>query len=127
MTKSLNDLAHTIHQRNIAKGFYESKKSRPELLMLIVGEVAEACEADRKDQYADRLAFDRELGVGTGNEDEFKTLFELYIKNTFEDEVADSIIRLLDLCDYYGIDIEYFIEQKMRYNLTRPHKHGKKY
>ena len=39
----------------------------------------------------------------------------LYLKNTFEDELADVIIRVLDLCAFKGIDIESHIKAKMRY------------
>jgi len=49
------------------------------------------------------------------------------IKNTFEDELADVVIRVLDLCAFKKIDIESHIKAKMRYNSSRPHKHGKSY
>lgn len=41
-------------------------------------------------------------------------------------ELADIIIRVLDMCMYYGIDIEKAIETKFQYNVTRPHRHGGK-
>jgi NTP pyrophosphatase (non-canonical NTP hydrolase) len=49
------------------------------------------------------------------------------VKDTFEDEIADTVIRLLDLSEGLGIDIEKHIRLKLEYNKTRPHKHGKKY
>lgn len=42
-------------------------------------------------------------------------------------EIADIIIRCLDLCDLYGIDIEEAITLKQEYNEHRPYKHGKKF
>lgn len=45
----------------------------------------------------------------------------------FEFEIADAIIRLLDLCVGYNIDIEYFIKRKMQFNSTRNKLHGKMY
>lgn len=45
----------------------------------------------------------------------------------FEFEIADAIIRLLDLCAGHGIDIEYYINRKMQYNSTRNKLHGKRY
>jgi NTP pyrophosphatase (non-canonical NTP hydrolase) len=51
----------------------------------------------------------------------------LCIKDTVEDELADVIIRTLDLCGYLGIDIEKHVELKMRYNESREYKHGKNY
>ena len=41
-------------------------------------------------------------------------------------ELADVIIRVLDLCGRYGIDIEAAIREKHAYNLTREHRHGGK-
>lgn len=44
----------------------------------------------------------------------------------FPIELADLAIRLFHLCGYYGIDLEAMIELKMRYNETRPYRHGGK-
>lgn len=51
----------------------------------------------------------------------------MFVKDTLEDELADALIRLLDLTAHLGIDIERHIELKMQYNALRPYKHGKKY
>ncbi len=48
-------------------------------------------------------------------------------KDTFEDEIADTIIRLCDLCGELNIDIEKQIAWKMEYNKKREHKHGKNF
>jgi len=40
-------------------------------------------------------------------------------------EFADIIIRVLDACAAYGIDIDAAITEKMAYNETRPYKHGR--
>jgi NTP pyrophosphatase (non-canonical NTP hydrolase) len=53
--------------------------------------------------------------------------FEALIKDTVEDELADVIIRALDLCGHLGIDIEKHVELKMQYNKSREYKHGKNY
>ncbi|MDR1340654.1 MAG: hypothetical protein LBK58_11480, partial [Prevotellaceae bacterium] len=57
----------------------------------------------------------------------WKNSFKANIKNTVEDELADVIIRTLDLCGHLGIDIERHIEMKMKYNESRGYKHGKNY
>lgn len=42
-------------------------------------------------------------------------------------ELADAVIRILDLCEDEGIDLERAIEEKMDFNDTRPHRHGGKH
>jgi NTP pyrophosphatase (non-canonical NTP hydrolase) len=41
-------------------------------------------------------------------------------------EFADVLIRLLDDCARYGIDLVFEYERKMAYNLTRAYQHGGK-
>lgn len=41
-------------------------------------------------------------------------------------ELADTLIRLLDICDIFAIDLADEYERKMAYNHTRPYLHGGK-
>lgn len=41
-------------------------------------------------------------------------------------ELADVVIRILDMCGYFGIDLETAIAVKYQYNETRPYRHGGK-
>lgn len=41
-------------------------------------------------------------------------------------ELADAIIRIGDLAEYLGIDLEEMVRIKFEYNLTRPFKHGRR-
>jgi NTP pyrophosphatase (non-canonical NTP hydrolase) len=41
--------------------------------------------------------------------------------------LADVVIRCFDMADYYKIDLESIIIEKMEFNKTRPYKHGKKF
>ena len=130
----INELAKKIHENAIAKGLYENEINIGEKLCLVHSEVSEALEAVRKDHYTklekdwhiDGMA-DHNYGITFYDDETFKTHFEHSVKNTFEDELADTIIRVLDLCAYMNINIESHIKAKMRYNSTRPHKHGKNF
>jgi NTP pyrophosphatase (non-canonical NTP hydrolase) len=72
-------------------------------IMLIVCELGEAVEAMRQDMYG------------------------LERKDTFEDELADALLRLFDLIGERGIDIEKQMAWKINYNRTREHMHGKSF
>lgn len=117
--KTLNQLRDEIHENAKNKGFWDKEREIGTRLMLCVSELAEAMEADRKGRVANMDKFYK--GIAHGD------IFETYIKDTFEDELADTIIRILDLCGAKGIDIEKHIELKMKYNATRERMHGKKY
>ena len=41
-------------------------------------------------------------------------------------ELADVVIRIMDICEYYGIDLEKVILEKHEYNKKREFKHGNK-
>ena len=49
------------------------------------------------------------------------------IKDCYELELADAIIRILDICGGLNIPIEKLILAKLEYNKNRPYKHGKQY
>lgn len=121
----INELSKEIHSRNIEKGFYEKEKNTGEMLCLIHSEVSEALEADRKGCYANVPCFEAFSDFDRPKSDAFS--FESTIKNTFEDELADIMIRVMDLAAFKGIDLEKHIELKMKYNLKREKYHGKKY
>ena len=129
----LNKLAIEIHENAKLKGFFDSEKNIGEMLCLIHSEVSEALEADRENHYTELSSIqlkgmaDKDFGNTYHYDDIFNLGFEEDVKNTFEDELADVVIRVLDLCAFKGIDIESHIKAKMRYNAMREHKHGKKY
>jgi NTP pyrophosphatase (non-canonical NTP hydrolase) len=132
----MEQLIKKAHEVAKEKGFWETERNVPEILMLVVSELAEALEALRKDHYADKAAVkdlynDIEINK---YEDEFNIMngpwkagFEANVKSSFEDEIADVAIRLFDLCGGLNIDLQKHIELKMMYNSMRAYKHGKKF
>lgn len=93
----MNEFAAQAAAYRESKGFVTSWDNMMEKLMLVVTEVAEAAEAYRKD---DRVGF--------------------------HEEIADTIIRLLDICGSVHIDIEAEVKAKMERNRDREYKHGGK-
>jgi NTP pyrophosphatase (non-canonical NTP hydrolase) len=129
---NLNELSKQLHERSKEKGFWDEPSEVGTHLMLIVSELSEALEADRKSKHAELETFELTQFINKENHtiktDEFDALsFQNLIKDTFEDEIADAFIRLFDLVGAYNIDIEKHIELKMQYNKTRPYKHEKAY
>ena len=126
-TPSLTTLANTIHKGNVKRGFYDDPKEVGTVLMLIVTELAEAMESYRSDQrLGDGISYvDFESSIDEPFTDSDVAIFKEVVKDTFEDEIADTIIRLFDLCGWMNIDIHKHIMLKLKYNDTRPYKHGK--
>jgi NTP pyrophosphatase (non-canonical NTP hydrolase) len=127
----LNDAAKSIHADAKRKGFWDSERETGTLLMLCVSELSEALEADRKGRYADLQAYN-ECEKADDILESDKEVYELssfqsLIKDTFEDELADTVIRILDLCGARGIDLERHINLKLKYNRSRERMHGKAY
>ena len=93
---NLQEWSKTCHRIAREKGFWDKERNVGEALMLIVSELAEAMEAHR-------------------NQDE----------ENFREELADTFIRLFDLCGGLKINIEEEIIKKAEKNKGRPYKHGK--
>ena len=104
-----NELRDRAYQCACEHGFHETEHSDEHFLMLIVSEMAEAVDADRKGKKANILKFKREFSFNkyfTSEPIRFKNAFEKCIKESVEDELADVIIRCLDLAGNMNIDID---------------------
>ena len=102
----INDLVYNCHKASKDAGWWHMFDGRSTLenpltvsnkLMLIVSEIAEAMEADRKQLYDSHLP--NRLGI--------------------EVELADAVIRIADLCGALKLDLEGAITEKMEYNRNR--------
>lgn len=123
----IKSTAQSIHKNAVRKGFWEGENNIGEKLMLVVSELSEAMEHHRAHgivpitaQYLDTLDSMTE-------DKDFNYMFVDNVKDTFQDELADAVIRILDLAEGLEFDIEKHIALKMRFNATRERLHGKKY
>lgn len=99
----ISALAAEIHQNAKDKGFWDGEPDIETFLMLIVCELSEAVEADRKEKRADRSAYDNWTGAW-GWQSQFRIdAFKGRIKDTVQDELADAAIRILDLAEHFGM------------------------
>lgn len=126
---NIQELVKKAHGTAVDKGFWDSSRNTGELLMLVVSEIGEALEADRKNRHCDLNQTELTLGedIAKTNMESFQTFYEENVKGSFEEEIADAFIRLADLVGGFNIDIEKHIALKMMYNTTREKLHGKKY
>ena len=110
----LNEMALEINTIAVEKGFWEEGKDRDPaaVLMLIVSEAAEALEEIRDGKDLSELSFTL---------DKNDVLKPVGVPS----EMADIIIRVLDACHMWEIDIDDAVREKINYNRTRPHKHGR--
>lgn len=118
----INQLAKEVFENAKSKGFYDKPLSVSEKICLIHSELSEALEADRKGKYSVCGSLTEHMKLNKDNLDQnliFKMGFVQHVKDTFEDELADTVIRCLDLAASMNINLEWHIKTKMRYNSMR--------
>ena len=99
----------TAYKTACRNGFHDEEKPMAHWLMLVITEVSEAVEADRKRRHANVAMFERERerkqapGHVTAH---WRFCFELFIKDTVADEFADVCIRLFDFAATFGFELE---------------------
>lgn len=103
----LNALRDRAYKIACEHGFHDEELSNEHSLMLVITELAEAVEADRKGKVAQRMMF----GMNCDTPQENPThhwcfCFDQFIKDSVPDELADAVIRLLDLAGLRRISIE---------------------
>ncbi len=102
--QQLNRLSEEIHRDNVEAGWYTDVHTGlpktmnvGERLMLCVSELSEAMEGDRKNLQDDKLPHRKMIEV----------------------ELADCVIRILDLAAHLKLDIGGAVEEKRAYNSVR--------
>lgn len=136
--KGLNELATKFNEFQVNAGFTDSNVAQR--LMLTASEIFEAFEAYRQDHYAltkyengnarndlKSILAPHETGKLDVSKEYWFYLFGENVKDSFEDELADTLIRLLALCGERGIDIERHIYLKALYNELRVELKGQSY
>ena len=99
-TEELNALKERAYKTAVAHGFHEEEKPDDYWLGLVMSEMGEAINADRKGWLADAVLFNDDLAKMP-----FKDSLEAHIKDTVEDEIADIVIRLLDFAGMKGYEL----------------------
>lgn len=148
---NLNELAKEAHLTSSNKGFWDLDD---EIMRKVVGsEVhsAEECDHILRQIFTQKLmliaseVFEAFDGVRNGvstfgpSHDDIKAVAEVWTSDKFDEvyrevikggvweELADVIIRIADLAGSQGVDLDFLVRAKMKYNRGRPHKHGKKF
>lgn len=105
---NLNRLRDKAYQCAVAHGWHEENLSDEHFLCLVISELMEAVEADRKGMHANRANFEYYMKQRKRDDGEFMYAFKQDIKDSVEDELADACIRMLDLAGLRGYDLDSF-------------------
>ncbi len=130
---NINQLAKEVHKNAVAHGWWENPPSIPEALCLIHAEVSEALEEYRAG---------KPLVYGTcaitPEDCQFSDVCDLVGHPDLKEklgtckpegvavELADVLLRTLDLMESLGVDIDAVVMAKHRYNQSREYRHGGK-
>lgn len=102
-------LQKSAYEQAVKSGWHEEERTVGDFIALMHSELSEALEAFRDGKNPKEIWWN-----GNGKPEGVPV------------ELADCVIRILDFCGHHGIDLEQAIELKMKFNATRPHRHGGK-
>lgn len=96
----ISDLVSNSYRVARQHGFHDDYHSPAHYMMLVLSEIGEMVEADRK-KIRVRFPIDSLENMLRFND--YTMAFDSYVKDTFEDEMADVVIRLCDFCGSLGV------------------------
>ena len=112
MEEKENLLRDRAYNNAVAHGWHDEQLPDTHFVMMIITEIAEAVQADRKNRHANRelyvhlteYALREEYLTGDAFIEWEMGAFDKYIKDTFEDELADICIRCYDFAGLRNFD-----------------------
>lgn len=141
MGKSLNEWAKACWDNAELHGFHEegANNNIPTQIANIHGEVSEAFEEYRKPGFNPTATYYKGClaCIAIANfqmpPDAVQDIQDMgHVNHSglkpegMPAELADILIRVLEMAHHYGIDIEAAVAEKHVYNTSRPFKHGKR-
>lgn len=107
-TIDLNRLKDEAYNNAVEHGWHDEDLSDDHFLCLVISELMEAVQAERKGKRSDVAKFNEWQGNNIPFSEEtrvrgFQEDFEAYIKDSVEDELSDVCIRIFDLAGLLGV------------------------
>jgi NTP pyrophosphatase (non-canonical NTP hydrolase) len=124
----LEDLVNTCHKAAVEKGFasYGKQRTVAEHVALLVTEIGELFECTRDGMQPTDERYEYATPSGKYLSIHPETAEGVLGKPVgIPSELADLVIRICDFAGEWGIDLENAVREKMAYNLTRAHMHGR--
>lgn len=115
---NLNKLRDEAYQNAVEHGWHDEDLSTEHFLCLVISELMEAVQAERKGKHADRIQFENYMSLRERSDEELKYAFAHGIKDSVEDELADVCIRIFDLAGLRGVD---FSKVSLPYAINEKH------
>lgn len=129
---NINEFVKEVGENAINHGWLDQERSFGELIALCHSELSEALEEFRDgmdftdEYYTCKIPYGCALDCKSGGDITQCDGCEYAKPEGIPAELADTVIRIFDICHHYGIDLEAAIIKKHEFNKTRPYKHGGK-